>query len=135
MTDLALIGFGVETSKLAEGERALDKLGVASKRVAQIMEQEMKKTGTATGMYARAIKEAENAQKSFSAATVKVAQDLTFEVAQMQRSNREQAIHNALRRAGVDATSAEGRALAMLAGRHHDLSNAVSRSTVAQAAY
>jgi len=69
MTDLATLGFKVDTSGLAAGSAALDQFGAKAKAagasVAQGTEQ-AKSNATATGIYAKAVNDAANAHGGFN---------------------------------------------------------------------
>lgn len=82
--------------------------------IAEIDLNTLPKKRVALGQVNKALEESARLEAERQKRTASVIEDLRFEVAQIGRNNREQAVANALRRAGADATSDQGREIARL---------------------
>jgi hypothetical protein len=133
MADIAQVGFAVEGSGLKSGEAAVDAftvgVGRRFKRMSDEVDGAVKRSNSALGRYRKELENLQSANDNLDRQTRQVAQGMAFEIAQRQRSTREQHIHNQMRAAGVDAASREGKAIAALAARHYDLTQATAKTT------
>lgn len=82
--------------------------------IAEIDLNTLPKKRVALGQVNRALEESARLEAERQKRTASVIENLRFEVAQIGRNNREQAVANALRSAGADATSDQGREISRL---------------------
>jgi hypothetical protein len=101
MADIAALNLQVNSSSVEQANVALREMPKAASAAER-----------AAAKFSATTREAANSNEQFSKRTQKITKDLEFERQQLLRSSAEREKYIALRRAGVVAASAEGRAIA-----------------------
>lgn len=112
MTDVATLGFNINSASLTDANEELQK----TPRLAAAAEAAVDKLGKTSDKAGDDVKK--GADKT-SSASAKVLEDIRREQAAIGKTALEIAISNNMRKAGVDATSAQGKAIAAATAQLH----------------
>lgn len=149
--DLATLSVGVDTSGAVQAQSDLDKLvqkaqsaedaaeglGSAAKRMSDSFREAaetVNRAGASTDEVAKAARQSAVELAKQREEIQRVVGEYSTLIAQVGLAGRELEQFQAIRRAGADASTQEGRNLAILAGLYHDVASAAQAAAAAEAA-